>query len=268
MRNDNPPRPKTPAKTLAKTPAKTPPGAAKARVRPRDAATLVILDPDPEPDRTRVLMGRRAPKHDFLPNVFVFPGGRVDKTDRHSPSGRGLDRQVADKIEVAPAQAHALATAAIRETFEETGLALLDQADSAAPQPLPPRPEPGARHGDEGVAGGVYSSGWPGPGLIPRHHVLDYLGRAITPAPSPKRFDTRFFVAHAMHAEGELEGNGELLDLDWYPLPEALKLPLIDVTEFMLRQVQELLRTGRPVGPGFCLEPVFFSWRRAGGNSR
>lgn len=217
-------------------------------VRPRDAATLVVLDPaDRDPDKTRVLMGRRAPKHDFLPNVFVFPGGRVDPSDHAVETARGLDQRVAQNLGVGPRKAYALATAAIRETFEETGIALLDRIDDT---PLPDRPQPGERsRGD-----------WPGPGLVPRYHVLDYIGRAITPAPSPKRFDTRFFAAHASHAWGDLASNGELLDLDWYPLNEALKLPLIDVTEFILDHVLELLKTGGRVGPGFCPEPPFFQW--------
>ena len=41
--------------------------------RPRDAATLILLDGD------RVLMGRRAPGHVFMPSKWVFPGGRVDR---------------------------------------------------------------------------------------------------------------------------------------------------------------------------------------------
>ncbi len=231
------------------------PGTAKTGgatpVRPRDAATLVVLDPeDGDPGRTRVLMGRRAPRHDFLPDVFVFPGGRVDQADSAAPAGRGLDRAVVLKTGETTQQAHALATAAIRETFEETGLALLDQVDSATPHPLPDRPEPGARHSGE----------WPGPGFTPRYYVLDFIGRAITPPPSPKRFDTRFFAAHAIHAHGDLLGNGELLDLDWYPLDAAVKLPLIDVTEFILGHVSDLLKTGEPVGPGLCPEPPFYTW--------
>ena len=42
-------------------------------VRPREAATLVIVRQDQQP---RVLMGKRAASHQFMPNKFVFPGGR------------------------------------------------------------------------------------------------------------------------------------------------------------------------------------------------
>jgi len=224
-------------------------------VRPRDAATLIIIDPvDNDPGQSRVLMGRRAPKHDFLPDVFVFPGGRVDKSDREGPAGRGLDTAVARKLGGPPGRARALATAAIRETFEETGLALVDHTGGNEPPPLPAQPGPG-----DHVTGD-----WPGPGRAPAFHVLDYIGRAITPSLSPKRFDTRFFAAHAVHPQGQLNSNGELLDLDWYPLEQALKLPLVDVTEFMLELTSDLLHGGAQVGPGFCPAPPFFSWRAGG----
>jgi 8-oxo-dGTP pyrophosphatase MutT (NUDIX family) len=220
-------------------------------VRPRPAATLVLLEPSgDDPTQTRVLMGRRAPKHDFLPDVFVFPGGRVDESDR-GPHGsdRQLHDTVQEKIGGPTVRAHTLAAAAIRETFEETGLALLET--KATDTSLPPRPAPGER-----------SSGiWPGPGLAPTFDVLDYIGRAITPSPSPKRFDTYFFAAEASHAQGTVSGNGELLDLDWYPLADAFKLPLIDVTEFILGHVAELLQANPKVGPGFCPTVPFYSWR-------
>jgi 8-oxo-dGTP pyrophosphatase MutT (NUDIX family) len=225
-------------------------------VRPRQAATLVLLEPaDSIADETRVLMGRRAPKHDFLPDVFVFPGGRVDQSDRgQKHSAQRLDATVAGKIGGTANQAHAIALAAIRETFEETGLALLNTECGKAPTILPHRPQAGER-----------STGkWPGLDLVAKFDVLDYIGRAITPSISPKRFDTHFFAADAGHARGEVTGNGELLDLNWYPLSDALKLPLVDVTEFILEYLTELLAGGAIVGPGFCPAVPFYSWRSRG----
>jgi 8-oxo-dGTP pyrophosphatase MutT (NUDIX family) len=225
-------------------------------VRPRPAATLVLLDLSEEgPEKTRVLMGRRAPKHDFLPDVFVFPGGRVDQSDKGPhPAHQRLNADVAGKIDRSSNQAHAIAAAAIRETFEETGLALLKTAEGGRPTNLPKRPAPGEHSSDA----------WPGLDLVPTFDVLDYIGRAITPSPSPKRFDTHFFAANATHAKGDVKGNGELLDLDWYPMSDAMKLPLIDVTEFILDHVASLLKSGASVGPGFCPEVPFYSWRAGG----
>jgi 8-oxo-dGTP pyrophosphatase MutT (NUDIX family) len=58
-----------------------PNGPAKARaLRPRDAATLIIVDTSSgEP---RVLLGRRRMDMVFMPGRYVFPGGRVDTGDR------------------------------------------------------------------------------------------------------------------------------------------------------------------------------------------
>ncbi|HRK71679.1 MAG TPA: hypothetical protein PLA85_08830, partial [Micropepsaceae bacterium] len=55
----------------------------------------------------------------------------------------------------------------------------------------------------------------------------------------PKRFHARFFVADGACASGALAGSGELIELDWYPIEAALRLPIIDVTEFMLRRVAD-----------------------------
>jgi 8-oxo-dGTP pyrophosphatase MutT (NUDIX family) len=100
--------------------------------------------------------------------------------------------------------AHALAVTAVRETFEETGLALGDR--------------------DGGT-------------VKPDLRRLDYLLRAITPASSPIRFHARFFAAEASHFSGTLRGNGELLDLGWRPVGECLKLPIVDVTEYLLTRL-------------------------------
>jgi len=53
-------------------------------VRPRDAATLILIDRSGE--RPRVLVGRRHDKVVFMPGKYVFPGGRVDPTDHRIPT--------------------------------------------------------------------------------------------------------------------------------------------------------------------------------------
>ena len=146
-------------------------------------------------------MGRRAARHRFVPHHYVFPGGRLDAADRTAPVKSRLRPEVEKRIcgHCDPAMAHALAVAAVRETYEETGLAL----------------------GKDGFE-------------LDR---LDYWLRAITPSSSPIRFHARFFAAEAKHFSGRLQGNGELLDLDWRPVAECLKLPIVDVTEFLLRRL-------------------------------
>ncbi len=173
-------------------------------VRPRDAASLVILRRDR--DALRVLMGRRARGNRFMPDVFVFPGGGVQREDAIQSSLSELPATVRTRLEerATARTARALAVAAARETYEETGLTF------------------------GRVVGGT---------LQPDLAALDFFFRAITPPESPIRFHARFFVAEAERAGGALRGNGELLDLAWFPLDEARKLPIIDVTEDVLNEV-------------------------------
>jgi 8-oxo-dGTP pyrophosphatase MutT (NUDIX family) len=185
---------------------------ALAAVRPRHAATLVAWRRGRR--EIEVLMGRRAARHSFVPDHYVFPGGRLDSADYRAKAKTRLRPEVAKQLcaHCTPARAHALAVAAARETFEETGLALGEL--------------------DAGV-------------LLPTLDRLDYLLRAITPVSSPIRFHARFFAVEARHLAGTLRGSGELLDLDWRPLEECLRLPIVDVTGFLLRKLA--------AGPDFML---------------
>lgn len=159
-------------------------------------------------------MGRRARAHRFMPEVFVFPGGGVHRGDARARATSELRPPVRERLEErAPASlARALGVAALRETWEETGLAL----------------------------GSV-----DGEALAPDLARLDYIFRAITPTDSPMRFHARFFTAPAAGATGELRSNGELLDLDWFTLERARRLPLIDVTLDVLDELERHLRGTR-----------------------
>ena len=65
--------------------------------------------------------------------------------------------------------------------------------------------------------------------------ALRLMARAITPTSSPVRFHARFFMADAEQASGEPSETAELSDLAYRPLDEALRLPLFDVTELVLK---------------------------------
>ena len=103
----------------------------------RDAATLILIDrAGPAP---KVLLGRRHASHKFLPGRFVFPGGRVERDDARLPFATPLNPEVEARLlkrvnRPTPAKARAFALAAIRETFEETGLMIgrRDEARAAA----------------------------------------------------------------------------------------------------------------------------------------
>lgn len=164
----------------------------------RPAASLLLLRADPAP---AVLMGMRGAGHKFMPNRLVFPGGRVDDEDHAAPSATPLpDHVIARLRKGADASlAHAIGIAAARELEEETGLSL---------------------------------------GAPPELAGLDYLCRAITPDRSPIRFDARFLVVDAAATTGDLAGSGELEDLRWYSLTEALALDLAFPTRGVLERLQ------------------------------
>ena len=62
-------------------------------VRPKDAATLIIYRQ--RRNKLEVLMGRRHRKHKFLPQRYVFPGGRVDPQDSKVRSATPIRDDVA-----------------------------------------------------------------------------------------------------------------------------------------------------------------------------
>src|SRR6267378_551529 len=103
-------------------------------VRPKDAATLILIDRSGRVPK--VLLGKRHAGHKFMPGKFVFPGGRVDPTDKAMPVARPLHRHAEARLmqrfhRGSPLRARALALAAIRETFEETGLLLGVRSEAA-----------------------------------------------------------------------------------------------------------------------------------------
>lgn len=193
-------------------------------VRPRAAATLVIVREGAE--GPEVLMGRRHRKAAFIPDAFVFPGGKVDTADKAArpaaPLAEHLPRYMA--VRGSAETARALAMTAVRETWEETGLLL----------------------GRPGDVGEHEHGTWRELRIerkAPDLSRLDYMGRAITSPFSPIRFHARFFMADAAHFEGTLGGSGELSDLHFTPVRRALAdLPIVDVTEFMLQEVERLWR--------------------------
>ena len=153
-------------------------------MRPRDAATLILVRQRgkiPE-----VLLGCRDAKHAFMPNRYVFPGGRVDPADAHVPVATPLDRFVDERLrKAATAQrARALAVAAVRETFEETGLMLAKPFKGGAPE----------------EDFGEHWQGFLDKGMGPALDCLDLIARAVTLPGRPRRFNARFFMARAEDA--------------------------------------------------------------------
>ena len=202
-------------------------------VRPKDAATLILVDRmGPEP---KVLLGKRHLRHKFMPGRFVFPGGRVDPADRLMPVARELHPQAEAHLlkhlqRASVAKARAFALAAIRETFEETGLLLGIRSDKVGGIPTGP-------WNDFATAG-----------FLPDLGAIHFIGRAITPPGRPRRFDARFFTMDANAVAHRIEGvtgpDAELTELVWMTLAEAKTLDMPAVTGVMLEELDARIADG------------------------
>ena len=192
-------------------------------LRPKDAATLLLYRG--AGDGVRVLLGQRHHGHIFMPNAYVFPGGSVNPDDSRVAPDSPLRTDVAARLERAatPARARAIAVAAIRETFEETGLLIAG----------------GASEGDQ----------WH-PNIGPNLGAMDYFFRAITPPNRVRRFDARFFAADASAARGTLAGDGELQNLAWFSLDEIRDLEMAGITRIALAEFRRTLADPAARNPG------------------
>ncbi|CDX29316.1 NUDIX hydrolase [Mesorhizobium sp. SOD10] len=205
-------------------------------LRPRDAATLILLDRR-EKD-VLVLMGRRHAGHAFMPGKFVFPGGRTDPADSRIPVAAPLRGEEEKKLVAGPgrasaARARAIALSALRETYEEAGLLI-------------------GRKGAFSTAKRDWQ-GFADHGVVPSLDVLRFVARAITPPNRVRRFDTRFFSAWRHDVAVELPGGGptnELEELVWLPLADARKADIPDITGMILEELEGRLADDPLLRPG------------------
>ena len=201
--------------------------------RPVDAATLILVDR--AGTIPKVLVGKRHDKVVFMPGKFVFPGGRVDKTDNRIPVAAPISQELeANLMKGSPktplARARALAIAAIREACEETGLCLGRRCEGTAPK-------------FEGVWQPFSDAG-----LLPDPSGLFLIARAITPPGRVRRFDTRFFTADASaiahRVEGVIHADAELVELVWVELGSKPLADLHPMTKNVLGELEKRLAAG------------------------
>jgi 8-oxo-dGTP pyrophosphatase MutT (NUDIX family) len=201
--------------------------------RPVDAATLILVD------RTsaipKVLVGKRHDKVVFMPGKFVFPGGRVDKSDNRIPVAAPITSELETNLlkgrpKITPSRARSLAVAAIREACEETGLCLGRKTTGAAP-----------------ALEGPWKA-FTDAGLLPDPSGLFLIARAITPPGRVRRFDTRFFTADASsithHVEGVIHAEAELVELVWVEIGSKPLADLHPMTKSVLNELEKRLATG------------------------
>jgi 8-oxo-dGTP pyrophosphatase MutT (NUDIX family) len=214
---------------------------------PVDAATLILMDTSAK--APRILMGKRNQKLKFMPGKFVFPGGRVDPGDRTMVAMGALSprmemRLMAKASRMTGQRCRALAMAAIRETFEETGL-MIGTAEYGPPAKAP---------------AGVWRE-FADQGLHPMPDALTFVARAITPPKRPRRFDTRFFVAERSAVGGEvvreIGPDAELTELAWVKLDEAVRLDLPTITQVIIEELRQRMERGLGID-----QPVPFYYER------
>jgi 8-oxo-dGTP pyrophosphatase MutT (NUDIX family) len=184
----------------------------------RDAACVVLFDANGgEP---RLLLGKRRETQVFLPNKWVFPGGRVDDEDRVLAETLQSPGDLPGQRARTP-----FLVAAMRELYEEAGL-LIGSGELEAE---------GAFHAERVRH-------------VARH--LTPLARAITPPGRPRRFDTWFFLAPIEAASAVKPPDGELLNLGWFTLKETLQLDLPTITRFVVEDVASSLTRGASTAEG------------------
>ncbi|MGH3727888.1 MAG: NUDIX hydrolase [Micromonosporaceae bacterium] len=191
-------------------------------VPPRRAATVVLLRDAPVGLEAYTI--RRAASMAFASGMHAFPGGGVDPRDAaHNVGWSGPSpAEWAQRLGLEDAAAaRAMVCAAVRETFEESGV-LLAGADA------------------ETVVGDVSGSEWEdarqalverrlafseflaGRGLVLRSDLLAAWARWITPVFEPRRYDACFFLAALPEAQRTRDVGGEAASVAWVRPSEAV----------------------------------------------
>jgi 8-oxo-dGTP pyrophosphatase MutT (NUDIX family) len=196
--------------------------------RPRDAASLILLRGAGRD--LEVLVGRRPMHLRFMPGAYVFPGGAVDPPDRLAWGVEAGTEALAPRL-------MRCARAAVRETWEEAGV-LVGRPAAMPPGLTTPTPIEAA-YRERGVVAAI--------------DVLTYVGRAITPSHSHRRFNTRFFLGDGADVHGEPAASAELEDVRWHPITRQPLDGLRDVSRFMLARAIAL-REGTADGAA----PLFY----------
>jgi 8-oxo-dGTP pyrophosphatase MutT (NUDIX family) len=189
---------------------------------PRLAATVLILRSGPE-----MLMLRRHGRSGFAADMWVFPGGTLDDEDRtlDPRKWRGIDPEaLSERFKLPPEDVLGMHVAAVRETFEESGILLADAAEAPT------------RDAD-------FHAWLAGADAVLDLGCLTYWSRWVTPAQEPRRYDTCFFLARAPEGQIAEHDRHEITDQRWIGPRQALeehhagRLPLIYPT---IRTLEEL----------------------------
>jgi 8-oxo-dGTP pyrophosphatase MutT (NUDIX family) len=193
-------------------------------VTPREAATVMLVRDAP---RLEVFMLRRNVAVEFMGGAYVFPGGAVDAGDRAPEllarcDGRD-DAAASTQLDL-HAGGLGFWVAAIREAFEEAGVLLARSAATGEPVEVD---EPAAARLDRarwavGAGERPFLDVVHDEDLVLDAGALHLFSHWITPAQSPRRYDTWFFVAAAPEGHAYLHDDGETVASVWIRPADAL----------------------------------------------
>ncbi|HLH62509.1 MAG TPA: hypothetical protein VKV20_12565 [Ktedonobacteraceae bacterium] len=215
-------------------------------VQPRIASAVMVLRDTAAGDGIEVFMVRRVIQSDFMPDVYVFPGGSVQPDDRAAELAVGLSMPVAQSL--SDPEGHTMPgsgvrAAAIRELFEEAGVLLAYRGGSI----LAFNDENMARFETYRQAfnqrqGSLVEMART-ENLVLATDRLGYFAHWITPEGMPKRYDTYFFVATAPEEQQAAHDRLETSEGIWIAPSEALarfernEFPLVFATIHQLRDL-------------------------------
>jgi 8-oxo-dGTP pyrophosphatase MutT (NUDIX family) len=194
----------------------------QAPAKPRDAATVMLLRS--RPAGLEVYMLRRQATMAFAPGAYVFPGGSVDARDADEQvAWTGPDAAEWGRIfDAPPSLARALVCAAVRETFEESGVLLAgESADSVIADTTSDEWEADRQALLDRSVSLAELLGRRG--LVLRADLLRPWSRWITPVVEPRRFDTRFFAAALPAGQRTRDVGGEASQVAWVRPAAALQ---------------------------------------------
>jgi|tagenome__1003787_1003787.scaffolds.fasta_scaffold20348172_1 8-oxo-dGTP pyrophosphatase MutT (NUDIX family) len=175
----------------------------------RDAATVVLLRDGA--DGIEAWMLTRVTDMAFAGGMSVFPGGRVDDADALLPLTGGDLPGLAERFQCDVPTAHRLVAAAVRETFEETGVLLSE-----------PFADLSAARADVELGRSSFGELLVQHGLALDAGALHPWSRWVTPAGENRRYDTRFFVGAVPDTAEAQNVTSESSEASWVGVGAAI----------------------------------------------
>lgn len=215
-------------------------------VLPRQASAVMLLRDAPSGQGLEVFMVRRVIQSDFMPDVYVFPGGSVKSDDLATEQVAEICQEVTPGVadpEGRTVLGSGIRVAAIRELFEEAGVLLAYQDGRLLEVNASNRERFAAYRQAFNDRRGSLVEMARAEQLILATERLRYFAHWITPEGMPRRFDTHFFVMTAPQQQQAAHDQLETSEGVWIAPGLALEraerqeFPLVFATHLQLRDL-------------------------------